>query len=29
MFLGFRREIRFEFSDYRSARPGATLSAAR
>ena len=21
MFLGFRREIRFEFSNYRSARP--------
>ena len=29
MFLGFRREIRFEFSNYRSARPDVPLSAAR
>ncbi len=29
IFLGFRREIRFEFSDYQSVRPSATLGAAR
>ena len=29
VFLPFRREIRFEFSDYRSARPLAPLRAAR
>ena len=29
MFLGFRREIRFEFSNYRSARPEVPLRAAR
>jgi hypothetical protein len=27
--IGVNREIRFEFSNYRSARPGATLRAAR
>jgi hypothetical protein len=29
MFLPFRREIRFEFSGYRDARPEAALRAAR
>ena len=29
MFLPFRREIRFEFSGYRAARPDAPLRAAR
>jgi hypothetical protein len=29
MLLGFRREIRFEFSSYRSVRPDVPLSAAR
>jgi hypothetical protein len=29
MFLGFRREIRFEFSNYRNQRPDVPLSAAR
>ncbi len=29
MFLGVRREIRFEFSNYRSARPDVPLRAAR
>jgi hypothetical protein len=29
MFLRFRRELRFEFSGYRPARPDAPLRAAR
>ena len=29
MFLGYRREIRFEFSNYRNAQPDVPLSAAR
>jgi hypothetical protein len=29
MVLGFRREIRFEFSGYRDARSQAPLRAAR
>ena len=29
MFLDFRREIRFEFSNYRNARPDVPLRAAR
>jgi hypothetical protein len=29
MLIGFRREIRFEFSNYRSARPEVPLSAGR
>ena len=29
LFLGYRREIRFEFSNYRSAQPDVPLRAAR